>query len=456
MAKSNKNKLSKNERLNALSCARRAKSSAPNSKTADNSKSSSGPPKFADLPGFREIRLQKAAADLLQITNPFFRAHDARAGATTQINGETYLNFSSYDYLGLNGHPRVQNAAKTAVDRYGISASASRVVAGERVIHTELEILIAEMHGVDNSVAFVSGHATNVSCIGQIMQTDDLIIHDSYIHSSIITGAKLSGAVRQSFPHNDLDALENILKLRAHKHPRTLIVVEGVYSMDGDYPDLPRLISIKKKYDAWLMIDEAHSIGILGKTGRGIAEHFQINPKDVDIWMGTFSKTLAGCGGYIAGCNNLVDYLKLTASGFVFSVGISPPIAAAVCEAIRLMKKEPHRAQAAQSNGLYFLEKAKASGLDTGGSQGCAIIPIMIGDPLKATVLSARLLDRGLNVLPIIYPAVPEKSARLRFFITSEHKQEQLDFAIKLLTEEMIKYDSNPISIQHLIPINID
>lgn len=344
-----------------------------------------------------------------------------------------------------------KKAAKEAIDRYGISASASRVVAGERVVHAELEHLIAEMHGVDNSVAFVSGHATNVSCIGQLMQADDLIIHDCYIHNSIITGAKLSGAMRQSFPHNDLDTLENILKLRAHKHPRTLIVVEGVYSMDGDYPDLPRLISIRKKYGVWLMVDEAHSIGILGKTGRGIAEHCQINPKDVDIWMGTFSKALAGCGGYIAGCNDLVDYLKLTASGFVFSVGISPPIAAAVCQAIRLMKEEPHRVHAAQSNGLYFLKKAKASGLDTGVSQGSAVIPIMIGDSLKATVLAARLLDRGLNVLPIIYPAVPEKSARLRFFITSEHNQQQLDFAIHLVNQEMAKYNSNPVSIQHLL-----
>ncbi|KZK88652.1 putative pyridoxal phosphate-dependent acyltransferase [Pseudovibrio sp. Ad46] len=451
MAKSDKKKLSKDDRLNALSAVRRSKSALPKQKAAKPQADKAIAPKFADLPGFKEIRLQKAAADLLQINNPFFRAHDARAGATTLIDGETYLNFSSYDYLGLNGHEKVQEAAKTAVDHYGISASASRVVAGERVIHTELEKLIARMHGVQSSVAFVSGHATNVTSIGQLMQPDDLIIHDSYIHNSIVTGAKLSGAVRQSFPHNNFEALENILELRAHKHPRTLIVVEGVYSMDGDYPDLPRLIEIKKKYGAWLMVDEAHSIGILGETGRGLAEHFKVDPRDVDIWMGTFSKTLAGCGGYIAGCSDLVDYLKLTASGFVFSVGIAPPIAAAVCEAIRLLEAEPHRVQAAQSNGQYFLEKAQTAGLDTGVSQGCAVVPIMMGDSLKATVLAARLLDRGLNVLPIIYPAVPEKSARLRFFITSEHTEEQLDLAIELVNEEIANYDSNPISIQQVM-----
>lgn len=451
MAKTDKKKLTKDERLKALNAVRRSRNAPPKPRAPEASAMLASAPKFADLPGFREISLQKAAADLLQINNPFFRAHDARAGATTLIDGETYLNFSSYDYLGLNGHAKVHEAAKAAVDLYGISASASRVVAGERVIHTELEQLIAEMHGVDRSVAFVSGHATNVTCIGQLMQPDDLIIYDSYIHNSIVTGAKLSGAVRQSFPHNDLDALEAVLKLRAHKHKRTLIVVEGVYSMDGDYPDLPRLIAIKKKFGAWLMVDEAHSIGILGQTGRGIAEHFQINPRDVDIWMGTFSKTLAGCGGYIAGCNDLVDYLKLTASGFVYSVGLAPPIAAAVCQAIRLMKEEPNRVLAAQSNGQYFLEKAKAEGLDTGVSQGCAVVPIMVGDSLKATVLAARLLDRGLNILPIIYPAVPEKSARLRFFITSEHTRDQIDLAIEQVTAEMQKYDDNPISIQQLM-----
>ncbi|GHB41174.1 polyketide synthase [Pseudovibrio japonicus] len=451
MAKSDKKKLSKDERLNALGSVRRAKSALPKQKPEKPKSTGVAAPKFAELPGFKEIRLQKAAADLLQIKNPFFRAHDGRAGATTQIDGETYLNFSSYDYLGLNGHRKVQEAAKAAVDHYGISASASRVVAGERVIHTDLEQLIAQMHGVESSVAFVSGHATNVTSIGQLMQPEDLIVHDSYIHNSIVTGAKLSGAVRQSFPHNNLDALENILELRAHKHPRTLIVVEGVYSMDGDFPDLPRLVEIKKKYGAWLMIDEAHSIGILGKTGRGIAEHFQIDPTEVDIWMGTFSKTLAGCGGYIAGCSDLVDYLKLTASGFVFSVGIAPPIAAAVCEAVRLMKAEPHRVEAVQSNGKYFLDKAQAAGLDTGVSQGCAVVPIMVGDSLKATVLAARLLDRGLNALPIIYPAVPEKSARLRFFITSEHTEAQLDQAIELISDEISNYDSNPVSIQQVM-----
>ncbi|KZL16193.1 putative pyridoxal phosphate-dependent acyltransferase [Pseudovibrio axinellae] len=451
MAKSNKKKLSTDERSIALSAVRRLKNAAPKQSTPKPQQARATAPKFADLPGFKEIGLQKAAAELLNIDNPFFRAHEGRAGATTQIDGQTYLNFSSYDYLGLNGHPKVQAAAKAAVDHYGISASASRVVAGERVIHTELEERIAHLHGVDSSIAFVSGHATNVSTIGQLMQPDDLIVHDSYIHNSIVTGAKLSGAVRQSFQHNDFDALESILELRAHKHQRTLIVVEGVYSMDGDYPDLPRLIEIKKKFGAWLMVDEAHSIGVLGKTGRGIAEHFQVDARDVDIWMGTFSKTLAGCGGYIAGCHNLIEYLKFTASGFVFSVGIAPPIAAAVCQAIRTMRDEPSRVEAAQENGRYFLQQAQAAGLDTGVSQGCAVVPMMIGDSLKATVLSDRLLKRGLNVLPIIHPAVPEKSARLRFFITSEHTKDQIDLAIKLIKEELRSYENEPVSLQQLM-----
>ncbi len=450
MTKSARKRLSKSERLTALKAGKR-----PQAFVKGHSSGSQPTlpvvPKFSDLPGYQDLCLQKTAADLLEIENPFFRAHDMRAGATTQINGKTYLNFSSYDYLGLNGHEAIHKAAKQAIDHYGISASASRLVAGERTIHRELESQLAQLYGAESAIAFVSGHATNVTSIGQLMQAGDLIVHDSYSHNSIIMGAKLSGAARQSFPHNDMNALENILKLRASRYPRTLIVVEGVYSMDGDYPDLPKLIQLKQKYGAWLMVDEAHSLGIMGRTGRGIAEHFQLDSSLVDIWMGTFSKTLASCGGYVAGCRELVEYLKLTAPGFVYSVGIAPPIAAAAYEAIQVMLNEPQRVKNAQANGDYFLKEAKSAGLDTGLSQGCAVVPIMIGDSLKATVLSARLLERGLNVLPIIYPAVPEKSARLRFFITSEHTYEQLDLAVSLLREEIDIYGKDPISIQQVM-----
>ncbi|MDX5594362.1 aminotransferase class I/II-fold pyridoxal phosphate-dependent enzyme [Pseudovibrio sp. SPO723] len=444
--------LSTSERAAALAAVRRKKATSSNDsasfKAAEPRKRKA--PSFSSLPGFQEMRIQRAAADLLGVDNPFFRAHDARAAATTLIDGQEYLNFASYDYVGLNGHPEVVAAAKQAADHYGLSASASRVVAGERPIHSELEAKLARLHGVEDAVAFVSGHATNVSAIGQLMQPNDLILHDAYIHNSIVTGAKLAGAVRQAFPHNDLEALENLLASRAHNHERVLIVVEGVYSMDGDYPNLKRLIDIKERYGAWLMVDEAHSIGILGEKGRGLAEHFREDPKKVDIWMGTFSKTLASCGGYIAGSKDMVEYLKFTASGFVFSVGLSPVLAAGVSKAIDVMEREPERVVMAQANGAYFLAEAKAAGLDTGVSQGCAVVPIMIGDSLKATVIAAKLLEEGVNVLPIIYPAVPEKASRLRFFITSEHSKDQLDTAIRALRKTLDDYDANPISIEHL------
>ena len=407
-------------------------------------------PDFATLPGFQQMKIQKAAADLLGIKNPFFRAHDRRAGATTFIGGQEFLNFASYDYLGLNGHPDVLNAAKEAADRYGMSASASRVVSGERLIHRELEEKLAALHEAEDAVVFVSGHATNVSTIGHLLQPDDLIIHDAYIHNSIVTGAKLSGAARQVFQHNDLDALEAILKKRANRHEKTLIVVEGVYSMDGDTPDLPAILDLKEKYGAWLMVDEAHSIGILGKTGRGIAEHFGVDPRRVDIWMGTLSKTFASCGGYIAGKRDLVDYLKFSASGFVFSVGLSPALAASASTALDTMYREPDRVQRAQANGLYFMKTAQSAGIDVGVSQGHAIVPAMTNDSLKATVLAAQLGNEGINVLPIIFPAVPEKSARLRYFVTSEHTKEQIDFAVECLSKISSEYDTNPVSIDQM------
>lgn len=408
-------------------------------------------PSFDTLPGFQQMKVQKAAADLLGIENPFFRAHDRRAGATAFIGGEEYVNFASYDYLGLNGHPAVIQAAKDALDRYGVSASASRVVSGEREIHRELEDKLAALHGTESAVVFVSGHATNVSTIGHLLQQDDLIVHDTYIHNSIVTGAKLSGAVRQAYQHNDLDALEAILKSRVGRHKKTLIVAESVYSMDGDIPDLKGLVELKEKYGAWLMVDEAHGIGVLGDTGRGIAEHCGIDPRKVDIWMGTMSKTLASCGGYIAASRDLVEYLKFSASGFVFSVGLAPALAASASTALDVMQQEPQRVRRVQANGQYFLDTARRAGLDVGISQGHAIVPVMVRDSLKATVLAARLGKEGVNVLPIIFPAVPEKSARLRYFITSEHTKEHIDFAVETLTRITSDFDSNPVSIEQLL-----
>ena len=402
---------------------------------------------FETLASYQQLKKQRAAADVLGVANPFFRAHEGRAGATTQIGARTVINFASYDYLGLNQHPAVGVAATAAIDRYGTSASASRVVAGERPLHRDLERALASLYGAEDAVAFVSGHATNVATIGELMGPKDLVLHDALIHNSALVGAQLSGAVRRSFPHNDLDALERLLAGSRDQHDNALIVVEGLYSMDGDVPDLARLIEIKNHYGAWLMVDEAHALGTVGASGRGSWEHCGIDPRAVDIWMGTLSKTLAACGGFIAGSTALIEILKFQASGFVYSVGLSPALAGAALAALQLMHGEQDRVTRLQANARLFRETARSRGLNTGFGQGHAVIPVMIGDSLKAAKLSERLLERGFNVLPIIYPAVPMQSARLRFFISSEHTEAQIVSAVEMTKDELDALDREGFSL---------
>jgi 8-amino-7-oxononanoate synthase len=392
---------------------------------------------FATLPGYAELRMQRAVADMVGVDSPFFRVHEARAGASTLINGQTCLNFASYDYLGLNGHPEVATAATAAIGHYGLSCSASRLVAGERPIHRSLERALADHYAVEDCAVFVSGYGTNVGVIGQLVGPKDLLVYDSAIHNSAVVGGLLSGANRRSFAHNDLAGLDRLLETIRGDFERVLIVVEGLYSMDGDYPHLPTLIDIKRRHEAWLMVDEAHALGVLGPTGAGIAEHFGVEPRDVDIWMGTLSKTLAGCGGYIAGSTALVEYLKCMAGVFVYSVGLPPALAAGTLKALEIMHREPERVQQLQRNAVLFQEFARESGLDTGAGMGTAVCPVMVADSLPAVILSQRLLERGINVLPIIYPAVPAKASRLRFFITATHTEDDIKATVKAAAEEL-------------------
>jgi 8-amino-7-oxononanoate synthase len=388
-------------------------------------------------PDYQQLRILNEGAEKLGVSNPYFRVHDGLAGATTLIGGETFTNFSSYNYLGLAGHPEVNAAAKAAIDRYGTSASASRLVSGERPIHRELEQALAAAHGVDDCVVFVSGHATNVSTIGHLFGPKDLIVHDTLIHNSALLGSQLSGARRMPFAHNDWEALDRLLTQCRLQYERVLIVTEGLYSMDGDVPDLPHFVEIKRRHRAFLMVDEAHSFGVLGRGGRGIQEHFGLDGSDVDIWMGTLSKALASCGGYVAGERALIDHLKCAAPGFVYSVGMPPSAAAAALAALRLLNAEPHRPQTLQARGRQFLEAARARGIDTGLSVGLSVIPALTHSSLKAARLSEALFRRKINVQPILYPAVQERSARLRFFISSEHTAAQVQMTVDALAEEI-------------------
>jgi 8-amino-7-oxononanoate synthase len=401
----------------------------------------------SQLEAYREIRLIEEAAEYLGIGDPFFRVHEGIAGAETLIGNRSYLNFASYNYVGLNGDPRIADAAKAAIDRYGTSVSASRPVSGERPIHRELERALARVHGAEDSIALVSGHATNVTVIGHLLGRNDVIVHDALIHNSIVQGAMLSGARRVSFRHLDPEAADKALAEARPRHGRALLVIEGHYSMDGDVPDLAAFVAVARRHRAWLMVDEAHALGVLGPRGLGSADRAGIDPGEIDIWMGTLSKSLVSCGGYIAGRQDLIDYLKRMAPGFVFSVGIAPPSAAAALSALEILEQEPDRVRRLNERAGLFLELARAAGLDTGGSVGAAIVPIITGSSIRAARLSQAMFQRGVNVQPILYPAVPEGSARLRFFLTAEHTEEQVRRAVAILCEEAQAVAAEPTDL---------
>jgi 8-amino-7-oxononanoate synthase len=388
------------------------------------------------LDGYREIRMIREAADFLGIADPFFRVHDGIAEAETIIGNRGYINFASYNYLGLNGHPEIAAAAKAAIDRYGTTVSASRPVSGERPVHRELEMALALLHGSEDSVVLVGGHSTNVTVIGHLLGTNDIIVHDALIHNSIVQGAMLSGARRLPFRHLDHEHAERLLGEARPRNGQALLVVEGHYSMDGDVPDLPAFVAAAERHGAWLMVDDAHALGVLGPRGFGSADRFAIDPQAVDIWMGTLSKSLVSCGGYIAGKRELIDYLKLAAPGFVFSVGMAPPAAAAALAALQLLEREPERVHRLNERAALFLDLVRASGLDAGGSIGAAIVPVITGSSIRAGRLAQAMFERGVNVQPILYPAVPERAARLRFFLTAAHTEEQIRETARILVEE--------------------
>ncbi|HUC72188.1 MAG TPA: aminotransferase class I/II-fold pyridoxal phosphate-dependent enzyme [Stellaceae bacterium] len=404
-----------------------------------------------ELEGSKEIRMIREAAEFLGIADPFFRVHDGVAGAETIIAGKRYANFASYNYVGLNGHPEIAVAAKAAIDRWGTSVSASRPVSGERTVHRDLERALARLHRAEDSVALVGGHSTNVTLIGHLLGRDDVIVHDALIHNSVVEGARLSGARRVPFPHLDHEAADRRLAEARPRGGHALLVIEGHYSMDGDVPDLPAFIAVARRHRAWLMVDEAHALGVLGARGFGTADYFGVDPGEVDIWMGTLSKSLVACGGYIAGRAELIDYLKLVLPGFVFSVGMAPPTAAAALAALAILEREPGRVRRLNDRAALFLKLAREGGLDVGGSIGASIVPVITGGSIRAGRLAQAMFGRGVNVQPILYPAVPERAARLRFFLTAEHSEEQVREAVRILLEESRRIASEPTDFAAVI-----
>jgi 8-amino-7-oxononanoate synthase len=391
----------------------------------------------AFLPEVVEFQQRGRILDRVQVTNPYFLVHDSVIGSRTQIGGRQLVSFSSYNYLGLSGHPMVGYAVKEAVERYGSSVSAARILSGNRALHDELDRSLADLVGAEDAITLVGGHSTNVSVIGHLVGPEDLVVHDALAHDSILQGCRLSGAGRQPVPHQDVDALDALLRQSRDRYRRVLIVVEGVYSMDGDICDLPALIALKKRHGALLMVDEAHSIGVLGAHGGGIGEHFGVDRGDVDVWMGTLSKSLASCGGYVAGRHELIDYFRYTLPGFIFSAGMSPPNAAAALAALHVLREEPERLAVLHERAATFVRLARQAGIDVGTSAGTPVIPCITGDSVKALRLADTLLKNGVSVNPILYPAVKERLARLRFFVTAEHSAQDIESTVDLLARAL-------------------
>lgn len=357
---------------------------------------------------------------------------ELRGGSRVLVDGREMIMLASYSYLGLIGHPRINEAAKKAIDRYGTGTHGVRTLAGSLPVHVELEETIAEFKKTEAAIVFSSGYVTNLSVIQALVGRGDYVISDKYNHASIVDGILISGAKLVRYPHNDLDALEKSLA-EIPSDATKLVVTDAVFSMDGDYVDLPRLVEICRRYKAWLMVDEAHSVGVLGRTGRGIEEHFGME-NVIDIKMGTLSKTIPSVGGYIAGSKDLIDYLRHSVRGYIFSAALPPAQAAAAAEAFRVIMDEPWRVEQLRRNTDLFLNSLKSAGFDTLYSQ-TAIVPIICGDDDTAFEMTRACHERGLFVLPVVSPAVPQKLARLRTTVTAAHTEKDIEIAVEKIIE---------------------
>lgn len=338
--------------------------------------------------------------------------------------------FASYSYLGLVGHPRINAAAKEAVDKYGSGTHGVRSLAGSLELHTELEEIIAEFNNTEAAVTFTSGYVTNLTVVSTLVGRGDYVISDKLNHASIVDGCLMSGAKFLRFRHNDMDALERRLQ-KAGQGAAKLVVADAVFSMDGDIVDFPMMVKLCQKYNAWLMIDEAHSVGVLGKTGRGIEEHFGLDGT-IDIKMGTLSKTIPSVGGYVAGKKDLIKYLRHASRAYIFSAALPPAQAAAAKEAFKVILDEPWRVEKLRKNTEQFIGGLKARGFDTMLTE-TAIVPVLCGSDEAAFALTREAQRQNLFVLPVVSPAVPPGSARLRATVTAAHEAKDIEHAMDVI-----------------------
>ena len=394
---------------------------------------------FEKSPEYRQLQRTFEAQLSTGMRNPYFTVHEARAADTTIIGGKEYIHFSSYNYLGLSSNQEVIDFVKAATDKYGTSASASRLVSGQKDIHLQFEREISEFIGTEDALVFSAGHHLNESVLGHMAGKGDLILHDALAHNSIVMGAVLSGAARRPFEHNNFEMVGDILRRCRGEYRRVWIAIEGVYSMDGDIAPIPEFLEVKNRGKAFLYVDEAHSMGTLGKRGAGVCDYFGVDPALGDLWMSTISKSFASCGGFVAGKKSIIEYLRYTNPGFIFSAAIPPTATAAALAALRILKREPERIVRLWENSALFLRLAKEAGLNTGLSSGTPVVPIIYGSSQLSLYVAQKMFERGVNVQPILYPAVEEKAARLRFFLTAIHTPEQIEYTVKTLAEETAK-----------------
>lgn len=385
------------------------------------------------LAQYAKRRYALAGANLLSGFNPFFLASDALA-RDIESTGQPFRNFAQYDYLAIGDDHGFRAAAAEAALEFGVGAGASRLVGGERTAHHKLEKDLARFIGTEDALAMVSGYGANFSLIGHLLTTGDGIFVDEFAHNSILVGTNVSRARTTVFSHNDLDALEAELSSKRDSFGRVLVVVEGLYSMEGDIPDLPRLISICERHDAWLMLDEAHSIGVLGQTGRGLCEHYNIDPSRVDLIVGTLSKAFATCGGFICGKRAVIEWLRYTLPGFVYSVGLPPVITAAAQKALSMIEGEPQRLARLRDISRYFVQAARRNGFDVGSAIGAGVVPVMFEDIATTMAASHVLLEHGIYVPPVVQIGVPKDSPRLRFFLSAQHTTSDVDCVFDVLS----------------------
>jgi 8-amino-7-oxononanoate synthase len=366
-------------------------------------------------------------ADLYFYNQP---VSELRGGARVLVNGRVMGMYASYSYLGLVGHPKINTAARDAVDRFGTGTHGVRMLAGTLTLHRELEETIANFKGTEAAVTYTSGYVTNLTVVSTLLGRGDYVISDKLNHASIVDGCLMSGAKFLRFKHNDMDALEQRLQ-QVPAGSAKLVVSDSVFSMDGDIIDFPKMVELCQKYKAWLMIDEAHSVGVLGKTGRGIEEHFGLEGV-IDIKMGTLSKTIPSVGGYVAGKKELIEYLRHASRAYIFSAALPPAQAAAAKAAFEVILDEPWRVEKLCANTHQFINGLKARGFDTLNTE-TAIVPVVCGSDENAYEMTRAAQHHDTFVLPVVSPAVPPGLARLRATVTAAHESDEIEKAMDVI-----------------------